>query len=513
MLRILTSCTGAEAVEYDKIAWAGARKCKSGLALEQKLTISVSKIVGISGTVVRGNRDKPEYVKYPTLKAQIQCARNMSVVLYDTATQRSWLVDGASALLHLVRTQLVHQPYRTDSSLTTADKFDNSKFKHPHPDLGPDEAFKALSNEDNWKHIISREFDSYAEEKMEPAQAQIQPAQSADSPSSTTSNSKKEERKEVYKTTCFRQLVSQTWSTLEQIEDRQRDATTTHLTKELDHLAKAELEGYEYMGIVNSRHTLTRRAVALGSNGSAWLDLINKARAIVLFGENFGDIFAPGGTAQRSLCSPWLTVPHGQEYLTAPISHMVEIQQRSFEEGEVKKDSCELAEGIFWHPSPAMLSPCHQRCKHHIYGRVQRISKKDKHATCIAKLNHLPLDGAIILGKKSTLNARTLAPPSLQSQDEGSLHDSGLGSSLTSATPSAAETDLSTQAIQTSSAAGHNATILPPAGMGSNLNIDNSPNDISYAGPTTTTPRFAAGPSRRSGMLRRLFRRPRKTGA
>lgn len=50
-------------MEYSKINWAGARKRSVGLTIEQKLTISVSKIVRGSGSVVRGDRDKLEYVK------------------------------------------------------------------------------------------------------------------------------------------------------------------------------------------------------------------------------------------------------------------------------------------------------------------------------------------------------------------------------------------------------------------------------------------------------------------
>src|SRR4029077_18833921 len=96
---------------YDKIEWTGAKRCSSGLAVEQKLTISVGKIIGGSGSVVRGSRDKPEIVKHSTYSAQIKNARNILVLLYDVATRRGWLVDGAGALLHLVRTQVVREPY------------------------------------------------------------------------------------------------------------------------------------------------------------------------------------------------------------------------------------------------------------------------------------------------------------------------------------------------------------------------------------------------------------------
>src|SRR6266516_2471041 len=104
-------------MEYGKINWAGASKCSAGLAVEQKLPISVSKIVGGGGSVVRGNRDKPEYVKQSAYSTQIENARNIYVVLYDVAARRGWLVDGASALLHLVRTQVVREPYGGAGSL------------------------------------------------------------------------------------------------------------------------------------------------------------------------------------------------------------------------------------------------------------------------------------------------------------------------------------------------------------------------------------------------------------
>jgi hypothetical protein len=60
-------------------------KCSAGLAAEQKLTIIVSKIVGGSERVVRGNRDKPEYVKQPAYLTRIG---KPSVVLYDVAARR-----------------------------------------------------------------------------------------------------------------------------------------------------------------------------------------------------------------------------------------------------------------------------------------------------------------------------------------------------------------------------------------------------------------------------------------
>jgi hypothetical protein len=64
------------------IEYAGAKKCTAGLAIEQKLTISASKYLGLSGAVVRGNRDRAEFVKYAGYSTQIEFARTMPVVSY-----------------------------------------------------------------------------------------------------------------------------------------------------------------------------------------------------------------------------------------------------------------------------------------------------------------------------------------------------------------------------------------------------------------------------------------------
>jgi hypothetical protein len=56
------------------------KKRSAGVAVEQKLTISASRYIGIGGAIVRGNRDRPEYVKYSGYTTQIAFARSIPVV-------------------------------------------------------------------------------------------------------------------------------------------------------------------------------------------------------------------------------------------------------------------------------------------------------------------------------------------------------------------------------------------------------------------------------------------------
>ncbi|KAH7378177.1 hypothetical protein BKA64DRAFT_767047 [Cadophora sp. MPI-SDFR-AT-0126] len=122
--------TGAEELNYGEVDWAGPRECSPGLAIEQKLTISVSKIVGGSGSVVRGNKDKPLCVQQSSYSMQITNAREM----------------GTDSLFNNVASN-------------------GSTFKHLAIDGGPNAAMDILKEDCNMKHIILREFDSYSDGK------------------------------------------------------------------------------------------------------------------------------------------------------------------------------------------------------------------------------------------------------------------------------------------------------------------------------------------------------------
>ena len=434
-------------MEYGKIDWAGARKCSAGLAVEQKLTISVSKIIGGSGSVVRGNRDKPEYVKQCAYSMQIENARNIYVVLYDVAAQRGWLVDGASALLHLVRTQVVREPYGGAGSLFNNFSFNRSTFNHPKIDGGPNTAVDILKDDRNMKHVIFREFDSYADETLAVPRLKAVSIVGKDSSNEANNLSRNETpnssegRKEIYITTCLRELVSQTWSTLEQIYDRQIEFATTHTIKQLQNPFGTTLEGYEFMGIVSARHILTRRAVNLQSNGVAWIGLTRRIHAITLFGQYFGEIYKPAENTGRQICKNWKTVPRGHEYLAAPISLLKGIKQHSREEGEVDVGSPEIAEGLLWSLSKDAFNTCGPSCKHNFLNRVQQLRSSipgeilgkmgwgengPRKADAFAEIN-----GAVLFGESSVLSVEKLELSSpLAVHMEGSFYDSGVGSSL-----------------------------------------------------------------------------------
>jgi hypothetical protein len=223
---------------------------------------------------------------------QIRSAGDISVILYDVETQIAWLVDGASALLHIVRTQIMHEPFGGKRSLFNDLTSNRSPFRHPKIDGGPDTAREILIDECNMRHVIRREFDSYAEEEVIIPQSNTSETYTNDASQTETSSSSKE-RKAIYKTTCLKELVSESWSTLEQLHDREMDAELSHATKQLRLPLKTTLDGYEYMAIVSNKRLMRRKYISLNTNGPGWIALSKQIKAITLFGRHFGDISNP----------------------------------------------------------------------------------------------------------------------------------------------------------------------------------------------------------------------------
>lgn len=77
----------------------------AGCALE-KVSISGGKFVTTGVSVGIGIRDKPIHVSRNGYVDKLQWIHKKYVVFRDEENKRGWLVNGTSALLHLLRTSL-----------------------------------------------------------------------------------------------------------------------------------------------------------------------------------------------------------------------------------------------------------------------------------------------------------------------------------------------------------------------------------------------------------------------
>ncbi|KAI9694914.1 MAG: hypothetical protein M1822_000531 [Bathelium mastoideum] len=378
-------------------------------------------IFGASASMVRGIKDKPDFIQQPRYTKQIENARDIPIVIYDTEAQRGFWVDGASALLHLVVTQIIRDSLKHKGSLYNDLKFNDSKFKHPAINGGSEAAVDTLREESNMKHIIHREFSSYDTEKLAVHSDDV--TNESREPEAPSSN----ERKEIYELVSFKDMVCHTWSILEQIRDRQIDVATTHSLKSIQIPRGAELEGYEFMGIVEHEHLLTRRVVRFALNGGAWESLPRTMHAITLFGRCFGNIYKPAQNIERHICADWRTVPRGHGFLAIPNILVQEIKRRSCKNGEVEEYSSEIARGIWWTPSGNVFDTCGPSCQH-ICNRVQefissvprwlsRFGLARKQSGDFATFGGDD-DGAILVGKSSNVKVKVQTSGSRELSEE-----------------------------------------------------------------------------------------------
>jgi hypothetical protein len=185
------------------------------------------------------------------------------------------------------------------------------------------------------------------------------------------------------------------------------------------------------MDLVTARHSLTRRAINLRDGGDAWLPLVERIHAIVLFGKHFGDLYRHKDVTKPQLCKQWRTVPRGQHYIVSPVSLLRTIRQHSIEEGEIHELSHDIAEGFSWSPSNEAFKCCGPGCNHIMLGRVQQPSKKGKQRLEGPMFDSCPANSAVIFGESSTLNVHKMQqPPLTVIHPDGDMHDSVLGASI-----------------------------------------------------------------------------------
>jgi hypothetical protein len=402
--------TGTADVRYDKIGWTGPNFSSSGCALE-KVSITAGKFITGGATFAKGNKDTPIYLSRggPYLQ-EIHFARNINVVLYDTKDRRGWLVDGASALLHIVRTQLSSSPY------CSSPLFKMEDFQHADPENGADAAQVALTDARNMEMAIFEDVERWSE-------------------STAAGQTSMEETKKKTITWCFRDLVRQTWHILEQIHDHQTNMLASPGIG-LRFTDRDKLEGFGFMDIVSGQNPLRPRVSVLKSSGRGWVDFTRSIGAISLLGRGFGDLIIPA-LDSNELCRVWASVPKNQDYLVVCTTMLREICRKN---GDTDSNPLELVKDIYWYKADRLFESC--RCKSECSSQAcDRVQVLLPRLSIGSKRHPDPFQndrGAAIFGRSRRFNWRwpNVGSPAAGSQfeyetdDEVSLVDSGLGTSM-----------------------------------------------------------------------------------
>ncbi|KAF5636788.1 uncharacterized protein FTJAE_5984 [Fusarium tjaetaba] len=325
---------------------------------------------------------------YPSL---LNWVKLQPIVFYDVEERRAWLVDGASALLHLVRISLHLDINDPESAYDWV--YDPIKLKDHWPGVGSRQA--ALQTLKNWEnralnvYIVDKHMDSNGTP--------------------------------VTKYSTFEERVKRILHSIEKLIDRQAQAASQDgikISQTLD--PRRDVFGFDIADVINPAVPIYPRIQHLNSWGHGWIDLIPTIGITALFGRGFGDLIR--ADEPDLICPSWRSVPAGKDYLAASISTMQMLHEKRLLRMEPGLTGGELTKKITWVAAKeaslyckcfkgqggSVVQTAGSECNHN---PVQFLAKKwwsrtIPHGLKPVQLGSLDAEGAVIFGH-TVLGLRT----------------------------------------------------------------------------------------------------------
>lgn len=347
----------------------------SGFILE-RVSLSVGKGVRGGVTFAPAARETPPHLVRHGNISRLRWISSKYVIFWDEEVKRAWLVNGTSALLHLVMGALEH--YRTDE-FRESFLFEPQHFEAP-TDYSPASAIKVLTNLNN--RIL----------KIYPDKVKFDTIDLGNVDAETTFF-------------LFDDLVDQFYHVLEQrIEYFSHLAGNNGINLKLR--LRKQMEGWDFADLVSDQDALPRVAT-IPSLGYGWVDFIRSINALPIFGCGFGELLQP--VPSQSLCPQWSSLPMQRCLLAAS---NVDLSNIMHQFGDRKASPWLLTMDLRWLPQPhSMLGcPCQDNttrgCQHHIEP-IQTLRPATTSSQGYEQFNEtLPADGAVVFGHNKSSGRR-----------------------------------------------------------------------------------------------------------
>lgn len=268
------------------------------------------------------------------------------VVLYDVEADCGWLIDGPSALLHLVRASMALQ---------------NS---------GPAEIGQP-------KLSITNE----AVDPLAACHALLILLDEANKRTLLRSNESFEER--VLDILCLMKVIF-----AEQ--------------EKLGHRGNNTLTGFTFIDLVQRNGKVGRYQKGPDKGFNAWINLVKGIKAAVLFGRGFGDLFVSATPGKNC---PWRVLHKDKQHLAVRVRDLRRIVRGN--DGLTEKPWA-ITDKAYWLPPRDVFvhDSCSKSCMHNTYEPTQILLSDPKShetvGTSYENFDDLPITGAVIFGYNST---------------------------------------------------------------------------------------------------------------
>ncbi|KAI1389138.1 uncharacterized protein F4822DRAFT_443821 [Hypoxylon trugodes] len=261
------------------------------------------------------------------------------VALYDAQERRAYLVDGASALLHLVRASLRHSLNDPFKSLCLYNESSLHESSTPH--TGQAASISILTNEENLKIPLYAKPDTHLEET-----------------STNESGSRTSKLSKTKTNYCLKDRIESICDTLEKITAHQDQISTQDgVSFKFKFTTRRQLEGFDFIDIATDEGQLRPRVAFLQTPGRGWVDLLREINAITLFGIGFGDLIRPAQNRAIGCdaCFANVPIPKGRDFLAVCVLEWQNILDKWGRENESPLRS---VGSIYWHAPDKTFEPC-----------------------------------------------------------------------------------------------------------------------------------------------------------
>ena len=329
-------CNEQGSVNRLQVSGANTERHRLGL-LWKSITASFSVKGGfLAGAEIIRPRGLIEEARERRLEPMINEAIERPVMLYDTATQRAWLVPTISAILLMVRVHVRENP-----SLL-------AKLRPAMPSW--DAAREAMAV------IREREGEKLPKEIGEPNPRSVD------------------------------DLLRYLLATIDSKVEKTQIAKHDHMTS--IRMESRKVYGWELLDIAKERRSNRKQLRCSAS----WTMLTDEV--LVLFGRDFGDIIRPA--ADTSICTAWNPLPAKKQYMTATIKCLQDWSRVKWGSENIQGSCLKILDEAYWEVEGSLFDNCSaEACR--CMKKPQRIRK---HAPSSSREISLPAKGGVVFGPR-----------------------------------------------------------------------------------------------------------------
>ena len=397
------------------------------------VSIAAGKFINLGMAFVIGKKDRAPALSWNAgepYELQVQNVSELNIVLYgsELRDRRAWMIDGASAVLHLARA------FMTSEGAQYISKGALNSLIYPTTPGGKKAATDALI-ENKRKRIVL--FENIEDKFETTGTHKGAPSVHVDR-LNTTGAGTRYEHKTSASTWTYADLVISLCQVLEAMHDKLNQLSYHPPELSLQsRWGKTLLSGWDFKDLLTRRGPYKPRVAELNSNAENWVKFVSRQNYVVLLASTFGEIIRP--MLEYGSCLRAHTVPTGEDLLTVPLPILSSLSER-WKDQSLSQGYLQIADDTFWHGFAFSISECScssgSNCTCAIISNFSRTVSRAKNAIdgsiALAMLGSNPLHAAIIGGGSNKLrkplfrNARKSFGSSSKSQQAcGLTHDSG----------------------------------------------------------------------------------------